>query len=152
MTEASDSGIQEQLRPGERVVSNFGPYYATSDRILLYLETRTGTIIRELPYPDLEGVEEVKVGRPRLVLLGATIAIVGLLATTGWGIIFPIIGLAVGIPIALYGVIGRPAYYQLHSRAMPVQDIPYWRLRHRGAGSFLSSVRTIRGEAPPRPV
>ena len=151
-SEPAREGVQGQLRPGERVVSKFGPYYATSHRILLYLETDSRTITREIPYSELEGVEEVKLGNPRLMILGTGMALLGLLASAGWGIIIPLIGLAVGVAIVIYGGISRPAYYQLHSRSMSPRDIRYWRIRHHGAGSFLSSVRTITGDPPPRAV
>ena len=88
-SEPAKEGVQGQLRPGERVVSKFGPYYATSHRILLYLETDSRTITREIPYSELEAVEEVKLGNPRLMILGTGMALLGLLASAGWGIIIP---------------------------------------------------------------
>ena len=143
-------GVQGRLRPGERVVSRFGPYYATSHRILLHLETGSGAVAKELSYSDLEGVEEVRVGNRKLVMLGAATALAGLLASSVWGIIATIVGLVLGLGIAVYGAIARPAYYQLHGRSIADTDAPYWRLRHHGAGSFLSSVRTIAGDPPHR--
>ena len=62
--------VQEQLREGEWIVSSFGPYYATSVRIILYLETDAGVDVRDLPYSRLERIEEVKVGNQRLMVLG----------------------------------------------------------------------------------
>ena len=147
MSQAAGAGVQDQLRQGERVVSNFGPYYATSDRVLLYFESRAGTVVRELSYSQLESIEEVKRGNPRLMTLGTAMALGGFLATAAWGIVIPLLGLIIGIPVVIYGGIGRPAYYQFHGRGVSAQDMPLWRVRHRGAGSLISSIRTITGES-----
>ena len=145
MGQAISPSVQGQLRQGERVVSNFGPYYATSDRILLYLEISTGTVQRELPYSELERIEEVKVANRRLMILGTVVALGGFFAAVGLGMVIPLIGLIIGIPAVIYGGIRRPAYYQLHSRGVSPEDMSYWQIRHHGAGSFLSSIRTITG-------
>lgn len=139
--------VRGQLKQGERIVSNFGPYYATSDRILLYLETSAGPVQRELPYADLERIEEVKVTKQKLMILGTAIALGGFAAAAVWGIVVLLISLLVGISLVVYGGISRPAYYQLHGRGVSAEDMPYWQVRHHGAGSFLSSIRTITGDA-----
>ena len=149
MGQAVSPSVQGQLRQGERVVSNFGPYYATSDRILLYLETSAGPVQRELLYADLERIEEVKVRNQKLMILGTVMALGGFAAAAAWGIFIPLIGPLIGIPIVIYGGIGRPAYYQLHGRGVSARDMPYWRVRHHGAGSLLSSIRTITGGSLP---
>ena len=147
MSQATGADIEDQLGQGERVVSNFGPYYATSNRVLLYFQSRTGIVIRELPYAQLERIEEVKLGNPKMMILGTVMALGGFLAAAAWGIVIPLLGLVVGVPVVIYGGIGRPAYYQLHGRDVPGKDIPFWRVRHRGAGSLISSIRTITGES-----
>jgi len=87
------------------------------------------------------------VGNQKLMILGTVMALVGFAAAAAWGIVIPLIGLLVSIPIVTYGGIGRPAYNQLHGRVVSTQDMPYWRVRHYGAGSLLSSIRTITGGA-----
>jgi hypothetical protein len=138
--------VQARLEPGERVVSTFGPYYATSSRVLLRLETETGAVVHELPYSRIEKIEQVKVSDHRMMAMGAVLAIAGFIASFGFGWITPLIAVFAGIALVFYGGTGKPAYYQLHGRGMSAQELLKWRIRYRGAGSFIASIRTIRGE------
>ena len=141
-------GVENHLNQDERIVSSFEPYYATSKRVLLYNETDSGPEVRELPYSRLERVEEVKVSDHRLMASGTVLAIAGFISAFGLGLYTPVIAVVSGIAMVIYGGIGRPAYYQLHGHGISEREELNWRVRYRGAGSFIASIRTILGDTP----
>ena len=58
----------------------------------------------------------------------------------------PIIAIALGIFIGLYGAAEKPAYYQLKARGMEEdRDLRRWQIRRYGAGSFIASISAITG-------
>ena len=57
----------------------------------------------------------------------------------------PIIAVALGIFIGLYGAAEKPAYYQLKARDMDDKALRRWQVRHYGAGSFIASISAITG-------
>jgi len=133
------------LRDGERIVSQFGPYFATSQRVLVVLKKGAGTDVDELPYAQLETIDEVSVPDHRKMIIGSVLAIVGLILTVGWFLILPLIAVFAGIILVFHGAVGRPAYYQLRGRDMEKQQLRRWQIRRYGAGSFIATIRTITG-------
>ena len=135
------------LRQDERIVSSFGPYHATSSRILLCLDGDSGPVLHEIPYSRLERIEEVRLASHRLMILGATAAIGGFVSSFSLGLFSPIMAGIAGVAMIIYGGIGKPGYYQIRARGMADAELPLWQLRHRGAGSFIASVRVIVGDS-----
>ena len=137
--------VEPLLATDERVVSSFGPYHATSRRVLLVNRLRGSMRVHELPYTDLESITEVRKSNQRQVVLGGALAVFGFLTLLVWYLIFPIVALILGLVIAFQGSIGRPAYYQLIGSGMEGQDLNRWQIKHYGAGSFIASITAMTG-------
>lgn len=137
--------MEPLLESGERLVSSFGPYHATSRRVLLVNERVDGARTHELPYTDLESITEVRASDRRRLIIGGTLLAAGVLTLFAWFLIVPIVAIVMGIVVLLQGSIGRPAYYQLKARGMEGRDLYRWQVRHFGAGSFIASISAITG-------
>ena len=137
--------VEPLLAGNERVVSSFGPYHATSRRVILVSERRGSARVHELPYTDLESITEVRKSNQRQMVLGAVLACLGVLTLFAWYLIVPIAALILGLVIAFQGSIGRPAYYQLLGRGMEGRDLYRWQIKHYGAGSFIASISAMTG-------
>ena len=146
--------VQRYLAEGERVVSSFGPYHATSRRVILIIPAKSGillsqeggeTRVYDLPYTSLESVTEVKTRDRKKMLLGACLATLGLATIFAWYLIVPIIAVVAGVFIVLQGATERPAYYQLKGRGMEGEDLYRWQVVHYGAGSFIASITMMTG-------
>ena len=137
--------VEPLLGSGERLVSSFGPYHATSRRIILVNEHRGGAQTHELPYTDLESITEVTASDRRRLAVGAALVAVGVLTLFAWFLIVPIVAIVIGIVVMLQGSVGRPAYYQLKGRGMEGRDLYRWQVRYYGAGSLIASISAITG-------
>ena len=137
--------VEPLLVGNERVVSSFGPYHATSRRVILVSERRGSARVHELPYTDLESITEVRKSNQRQMVLGAVLACLGVLTLFAWYLIVPIAALILGLVIAFQGSVGRPAYYQLMGRGMEGRDLYKWQIKHYGAGSFIASISAMTG-------
>jgi hypothetical protein len=142
--------VHSQLDAGERIVSDFGPYYATSKRVLLYADTRRGALLRELPYSRIASIDLVNGRDHRMMVLGVFLAILGLMLTFVWGLILPLLIFPFSFFALGVGLMGKPAFYQLRGTVMSPQELQEWQVSYRGAGSFIASIRTIMGEVPDR--
>ncbi len=151
--------VQRYLAEGERVVSSFGPYHATSRRVILVIPAKSGillsqesqeTRVHELPYTTLESVTEVRTTDRKKIMLGACLAAFGLATIFAWFLIAPIISVVAGVFMMLQGATSRPAYYQLKGRDMEGEDLYRWQVIHYGAGSFIASISTMTGVETPR--
>ena len=140
------TGVELHLRPGERIISSFGPYHATSSRVILFLEKDTGDALYELPYSRLEKIEEIRVANHRRMMLGTLITISSFIAAYGLGLITPMIGVVIGIFLVLHGGLGHMLFYQLYGKGMTKEELYRWQIQHRGAGSLIASIRTITGD------
>ena len=139
--------IEPLLHSGERIVSSFGPYHATSRRVILLIERRDGSRIHdELPYTELESIAEVSSWDRRRVGLGVAITAIGLATMFAWFLILPIVAVAMGAMVILQGSIGRPAYYQLKARGMEGKALRRWQVKRYGAGSFIASISEMTGK------
>ena len=137
--------VEPLLDSGERLVSSFGPYHATSRRVILVNERQGGTQTHELPYTDLESITEVKATDQKRLIIGGTLLVGGVLTLFAWFLIVPIVAIVMGIVVLLQGSIGRPAYYQLKGRGMEGRELYRWQVRYFGAGSFIASISAITG-------
>ena len=129
-------------------MSSFGPYHATSRRVILVNERKGEARTHELPYTDLESITEVRASDHKRLAVGATLVVGGLLTLFAWFLIVPIVAVVMGIVVLLQGSIGRPAYYQLKGRGMEGRDLYRWQVKHYGAGSFIASISAITGVVP----
>ena len=118
--------VEPLLASNERVVSSFGPYHATSRRVILVSERRGSARVYELPYTDLESIAEVRKSNQRQMVLGGALAFAGVLTLFAWYLIVPIAALILGLVIVFQGSVGRPAYYQLLGRGMEGRDLYRW--------------------------
>ena len=137
--------VEPLLDSGERLVSSFGPYHATSRRVILVNERQGGTQTHELPYTDLESITEVKATDQKRLIIGGSLLVGGVLTLFAWFLIVPIVAIVMGIVVLLQGSIGRPAYYQLKGRGMEGRELYRWQVRYFGAGSFIASISAITG-------
>ncbi len=137
--------VERYLTQGERLVSSFGPYHATSRRVILIYRRREETHVHELPYTTLESIAEVRKTDRKKIMLGAALVALGLATIFAWYLIAPIISIVAGVFILLQGVTERPAYYQLKGRGMEGEDLHKWQIIHYGAGSFIASISTMTG-------
>ncbi len=137
--------LDDLLSSGERLVSSFRPYHATSRRVILVNERRGERRVHELPYMTLESITEVRKSNTKQVVLGMTIAVAGVLTIFAWYLIVPVIAVIIGTVVAFQGTIGRPAYYQLRGRGMKGRELRRWQVMHYGAGSLIASISTITG-------
>ncbi len=140
--------VAESLYDGERIVSSFGPYFATSRRILLYLERARGLMVRELAYESLSDIRSVNKSNHLLVMTGAALVIVSFLSMPILGVFLPLAGAAAGVYFLILGSVGRPAYYQIEAEGVLPQEQWLWRIKHRGSGSFIATIRIILGKDP----
>ena len=139
-------GVESHLKQRERIVSRFGPYYATSTRLILHLERRGVEEIHELPYSEIEKIDEVRTSNHSRMMIGALVTVVSIIVAYSLGMITPLLGVVAGAFLVLHGSIGGPAYYQVHGRGVPRAQMHLWQIRYRGAGSLIASIRTIIGE------
>ena len=146
--------VQPYLAEGERVVSSFGPYHATSRRVILVIPPKTGihlaegpreTRVHELPYITLESITEIRTTDRKKMLLGACLSALGLATIFAWYLILPIVSVVAGVFIILQGASEKPAYYQLKGRGMEGEDLHKWQVIHYGSGSFIASISTMTG-------
>lgn len=146
--------VQRYLAEGERVVSSFGPYHATSRRVILVIPAKSGILLSqesqeirvyELPYLSLESITEVRTTDRRKMILGACLSGLGFATLFAWYLIVPIIAVVAGIFTMIQGATKKPAYYQLKGRDMEGEDLYRWQVIHYGAGSFIASISTMTG-------
>ena len=137
------------LRDNERVISQFGPYFATSHRVLLVIERRGKTESHEIPYTQFESVEEIRVFNHQTVAWGALLALIGFLVSLIWLSIVSISLVIIGIVVLIRGAMRRVDYYQIIGRGMEGPELYKWQLKHTGAGSFIASIHTITGRSRP---
>ncbi len=142
--------VESHLRPDERIISTFEPYYATSSRVILFLEKNDGDVIYELPYSRIEKIEAIRTSNQPRMLLGAVVTIASFIATFSLGMITPLLGVIVGVFLVLHGGIGGLSYYQIRGRGIPNKEMYRWQIRYRGAGSLIASIQTIIGDADRR--
>ena len=138
--------IRELLRHQETVISDHSPYYATSQRLILYQEIDGIKEISEIPYTRLTSIEVVKLPRHKILIAGTMMIIGGAIMAATIQFITSWLAIFVGIGAIIYGGIGREAYYQLHANGMTNEETLRWRLIYYGSGSFIRTIQTITGE------
>ena len=169
------SSIHSILVPGEKILSECRPFYATSRRIIRYDERSPGDQVSEVDYQQIIAVEIIRKPSHPTMLLG-TLCVLGaiFLGTTGIIIVTAVPAAIGGIALLILGARGKLGYYQLHIRkqAAPATtgsdrdpgstmvsfmesvglrtppDQLRWRLDYYHGGSFIATVRNVLGELP----
>ena len=169
--------LQDILMPGEKILSECRPFYATSRRIIRYDERVQGAPMVEVAYHQLTAVEVIRKPSHPMMLLG-TLAVISAIFLTAIGLIFitSLPALIAGVVLLVLGARGKLGYYRLHVRensAAPAQpstseadlgttirsfmeymgvmtpaEEARWIMDYSKARSFIATVRNIRGEIP----
>jgi hypothetical protein len=145
---ASDN-IYTRLESSEKVLSVFGPFYATNHRVLRLdpLHGPSRGHLLEIRYHQLDSVEVVRRANHPVLALGTAMIILGLFIMP----ILPvsaILTLPIGGGLLYLGAQGKPGYYQLTARDMPREAEKYWRVEYHRSGNFIATVRSIIGQMP----
>jgi hypothetical protein len=145
---ASDN-IYTLLAPSERIISTFGPFYATNHRVLRLdpVQGPSRGHLLEIPYSQLDSVEIVRRANHPVLALGTAMIILGLFIMP----VLPVsalLTLPLGGGVLYLGAQGKPSYYQLTARDMPRQAEKYWQVAYHRSGDFIATVRSIIGQMP----
>ena len=79
--------LQDILIPGEKILYECKPFYATSPRIIRYDETAQGEPMAEIAYHQLTAVELMRKPNHTMMILG-TLVILAAIYLIGAGFIF----------------------------------------------------------------
>lgn len=142
-------GIYSYLNPSEQLLSVFGPFYATSHRVLR-LDPPNGPSrghLLEIPYHELTSIELVHRANHPVLALGTVMIILGLLLSM---VLFfsTILVILLGAAFLYLGARGKPGYFQLHARDMPQHAQRYWQVQYDRSGNFIATVRSAIGQMP----
>jgi hypothetical protein len=141
--------IQAHLTPSEKVLSVFGPFYATSYRVLR-LDPPNGPSkghLLEIPYQQLTSVELMRQPNHPVLALGTVMIILGLLLSMVL-VFSTILVILLGGVFLYLGARGKPGYYQLYAREMPRHAEKYWQVEYHRSGNFIATVRSVIGQMP----
>jgi len=146
---AARPDIQSHLASSERVISVFGPFYATSSRVLR-LDPPNGPSkghLLEIPYNQLTSVEMVRRSNHPVLILGTVMVILGLMLSV---VLFfsTILVILLGGAFLYVGAKGKPGYFQLSAREMPKQAEKFWQVEYDRSGNFIATVRSAIGQMP----
>ena len=159
--------------PGEKILSECKPFYATSRRIIRYDERAQGHRIAEIAYDQLTAMELMRKPNHTMMILG-TLGILATLFLTATGFIFvaTLPALVGGAVLLFVGARGKLGYYQLYIRKTTTgpeanwaigtsafldflglktrTEEALWRLDYLKARSFIATIRNVIGELPER--
>lgn len=145
----SASEIGSHLASAEEVLSVFGPFFATNQRVLR-LDPPNGPSrghLLEIPYSQLDSVDMVRRAHHPLMALGTVMIVMGLFMAP----VLPISALftlPIGGGILYVGAKGKPGYFQLTARDMPKQAEKFWQVQYERSGNFVATIRSIIGQMP----
>jgi len=148
-TRAEGTSIYDSLAPRETVICTFGPFCATSFR-LLRLDSKDGPSrgqILEIAYPDLTAVKIVHKPNHPMLIMGTVSVVLGLLLTPIL-VFSPIFSIIVGGLFLFIGAKGKAGYFQIYARDMPKHAEQYWQVAYERSATFIATVRSIIGEMP----
>ena len=171
------SSVEDVLTPGEKILSECKPFFATSKRIIRFDEDPMGARVAELSYQQVTAVQLTRKPSHPMMAMGTAAFLCGLfLFSSGFLIITGIPAMIAGIAMLAMGARGSVGYYQLHVQDGSVaadrsdqQDIGWgptvngiidflglrspsgealWRLDYVRARSFIATIRTVKGDLP----
>jgi hypothetical protein len=141
--------IYSRLAASEKVLSVFGPFYATNHRVLRLDPPNClsqGHLL-EIPYSQLVSVEMVRRANHAVLALGTAMIILGLFIMP----VLPIsavLTLPIGGGVLYLGAKGKTGYFQLMTHDMPKPAEKYWQVEYNRSGNFIATVRSIIGQVP----
>ena len=146
---SSGPDIQSHLSSSERVLSVFGPFYATSNRVLR-LDPPNGPSrghLLEIPYSQLTAVEMVRRPNHPVLILGTVMVVLGLMLSL---VLFfsTILVVLLGGAFLYVGARGKPGYFQLYAHDMPKRAEKFWQVEYDRSGNFVATVRSAIGQMP----
>ena len=148
-TKTDITSIYDTLAPREKVISTFGPFFATSFR-LLRLDPADGPSrghVLEIPYPELTAVKMMHKPNHPMLIMGTVVVVLGFLmmVLVPFSAVFAII---FGGLFLFLGAKGKAGYFQIYARNMPKHAEQYWQVAYNRSGSFIATVRSVIGEMP----
>lgn len=141
--------IYNHLASTEKLLSSFGPFHATSSR-LLRLDPANGASrghLLEIPYSQLVSIKLMRNANHPMLLTGTLIIILGFLLIPFLVFSSAFIILLGGVFLFL-GMKGKAGYFQIYARDMPRQAERYWQVQYERSGSFIATIRSVIGEMP----
>ncbi len=169
------SSLEDVLMPGEKILSECKPFYATSRRIIRYDRGMRGTRFESVDYEEIVSLGLVRKPSHPMMILG-TLAILAAIFLSAGGFLFftSILALIVGVGLLILGARGNLGYYRLNLRKPPAllpdppevnwtttmrgfmesaglwesEDQSRWCLDYYRAGSFIATVRIIVRDLP----
>ena len=123
--------VQDNLMPGEQILSECKPFYATSRRIIRYDERAARQPMAEVAYQQLASVELMRTPSHPVMVMGTIIFLVAVFLTfSGIIVITSIPAMLAGAALLALGAKGKFGYYQLHFHstrsAMEYEARPEW--------------------------
>lgn len=167
--------LQDILTPGEKMLAECGPYYATSRPIIKYEGEDRPDSTHEIAYHELAGVEVVRKPSHPMMVAGTLAVISAIFLAFAKVLVFTLIlALIAGALLLYFGSRGKPGYYRLILKTPPSApfspskeqggptigsllillglktppDETLWRLDYWKGGSFIETVRTVVGNLP----
>ena len=167
--------VQDVLLPDEKVLSECKPFYATSRRIIRLDEGSHGGSLAELTYTQVTAVGLVRNPSYPVMIAGVMVLLCAVFVTfIGFIFFTSILAVGGGAALLLSGSRGKPAFYQLHVQKLPTlapsrpgsewqttintfkgwlgmgadEGDSKWRLDYRKGGSFITTVRLVKGTLP----
>ena len=175
--ERDDGGLNLEgvLLPGEKILSECKPFYATSRRIIRYDRGMRRPRVESIDYEEITSLGLVrKLSHPMMIL--GTLAILAAVFLSAGGFLFftSILALIVGVGLLMLGARGNLGYYRLNLRKPPgplpdpseatwattmrgfmesvglmaSEDQGKWCLDYYRAGSFIATIRIIVKDLP----
>jgi hypothetical protein len=135
--------IEEHLLPDEKLISQHGLLYASSRRLIHYVQKGAAPQIHELPYDRLTGIRIIRRANHKLMIAGTMVSFCAAYASTMLSLFFGILAIPVGIALVILGSIGRDSHYQIEGRDMTEAEEKIWQLKHKYAQHFIATLRTI---------
>ena len=138
--------VRDHLFPGEMLVLDHPPFYLTNLRLLRDVDGQ----MKALNLDRLTGVETVRSVRHSLMFAGAALVISGVvLWASRFLVVTPPLILAAGVGALIWGLHGKPAYYQVQAHNLSAQEEVIWRLDRWGFKRFVETLQE-RAEGGPR--
>ncbi len=142
-------GVYDHLMAGEEMLSQFDPFYATSRRVIRYVQKPTREEFLELPYARLTSIETIKTPRHNLMIAGTAVIIGAVfLFLTLFVVITLLPAIIMGLAMIIYGGMGKEGYVQLHIHGATSGEERPWRVKWQGSGSFIATIRSVIGQMP----
>lgn len=133
--------IQDHLTSGENILAQIGKYYATEKRLIRYEKGVFSEDLSDLAYSHISSVNLIsRLQFPMLIVIGAIMAILGIIIGKDFGTLI----LIVGILVAIVGVILKDAYYQFLAPGIMGKEAEKWRIynpKSTDATEFIKIVR-----------